>query len=92
MSDKERAYMLANLEVIDGITLFDTLRLENEILSLKPDIYVKAGDYSLEALDPAERSALESVGTKIEFIPFVRGYSTTNLINKITQAAAENSF
>lgn len=91
MSDQERAYMLANLEVIDGIVLFHTPRLNNEILALEPDVYVKAGDYTLESLNPQERAALEAVGAKIEFIPFLKGYSSTNLINKISQAAAANS-
>lgn len=92
MSDQERAYMLSNLEVIDGIIFFNTPRLDQEILALKPDIYVKAGDYSLETLNPQERSALQTVNAKIEFIPFLQGYSTTHLINKISQAAAANSF
>lgn len=92
LNDAERAYMLANLEVIDGIIIFNTPRLNNEILALKPDIYVKAGDYTLETLNSEERSALQTVGAKIEFIPFLQGYSTTNLIHKITQAAAANSF
>jgi D-glycero-beta-D-manno-heptose 1-phosphate adenylyltransferase len=47
---------------------------------LKPDIYVKAGDYTLDKLDPGERAALEKVGAKIEFLPFLAGYSTTRLI------------
>lgn len=91
MSDEERAYMLYNLEIIDGITIFNTLRLDQEILALQPDIYVKAGDYTLETLNPQERSALETVRATIEFIPFLEGYSTTHLINKISQAAAANS-
>lgn len=87
MSDEERAYMLAALEVIDGIVLFDTLRLDKEILALRPDVYVKAGDYTIETLNVQERSALETVGAKIEFIPFLKGYSTTGLIAKIAKAA-----
>lgn len=92
MSDAQRAYMLANLEVIDGIVIFNTPRLNNEILALKPDIYVKAGDYTIETLNPQERAALEAVNAKIEFIPFLQGYSTTNLINKIAKAAAAHAF
>lgn len=87
MTDEERAYMLAGLEMIDGIVLFNTLRLDKEILALKPDVYVKAGDYTIETLNAQERSALEKVGAKIEFIPFLEGYSTTGLIKKISKAA-----
>ena len=87
MSDQERAYMLAGLEFIDGIVVFNTPRLDQEILALSPDVYVKAGDYTIESLNPQERSALEQVGAKIEFIPFLQGYSTTALITKIANAA-----
>lgn len=87
MSDYERAYMLASLEFVDGIVIFHSLRLDIEILELKPDVYVKAGDYTLETLNVKEREALEIVGAKIEFIPFLKGYSTSNLIKNITEAA-----
>jgi bifunctional ADP-heptose synthase (sugar kinase/adenylyltransferase) len=54
--------------------------------ALRPDIYVKAGDYTLEKLDAEERGALAAVGAKIEFLPFLPGFSTTRLIEKIRQA------
>ena len=64
-SEKERAYMLSALEVIDGIFIFDGNRLIDEILQFKPDIYVKSGDYTLDNLDTSEHKTLISVGTKI---------------------------
>lgn len=82
-STEERAYMLASLACIDGIVVFNTPRLTQEILALKPDVYVKAGDYTLEKLDPDERTALEKVGARVDFLPFLPGYSTTGLIEKI---------
>lgn len=87
MLEAERAYMLAGLEVIDGIVIFDTMRLDKEILALSPDVYVKAGDYTLETLNEQERLALEQVSARVEFIPFLEGYSTTGLIQKIARAA-----
>lgn len=87
MSDEERAYMLAGLEMVDGIVIFETERLDKEILALRPDVYVKAGDYTVETLNKEERAALEKVGARIEFIPFLEGYSTTGLIRKIARAA-----
>ena len=86
-SETERAYLLAALTCIDTITIFHTPRLTNEILALKPDVYVKAGDYTIDSLDPNERQALQSVNANIQFLPFLEGYSTTNLIKKIAQAA-----
>jgi bifunctional ADP-heptose synthase (sugar kinase/adenylyltransferase) len=52
-------------------------------LRLQPDVYVKAGDYTLDKLDPGERAALQKVGAKIEFMPFLPGHSTTKLIAKM---------
>ena len=82
-SDDDRAYMLENLTAVSGVTLFDTPRLTEEILALKPDVYAKAGDYTLETLDSEERTALHQVGARIHLLPFVHGFSTTNLIEKI---------
>ena len=83
MSDDERAYMLAGLECVDGVVIFNTERLDREIRALKPDIYAKAGDYSIETLDKSERAALKDVGARIEFIPFIKGYSTTSFLEKV---------
>ena len=73
-------------KVVDGIVVFQNKRLTAEILALKPDVYCKAGDYTLEKLDPDERRALEQVGAEIRFLPFLPGFSTTNLIAKIKAA------
>ncbi len=82
-SDLERAYVLSGLACVKGIFIFKSPRLDKEILELRPDIYVKAGDYTLETLNAEERSALEAVGSKICFVPFLEGYSTTKLIQTI---------
>lgn len=85
-NEAERAYALAATWFIDGIIVFREKRLTNEILALKPDVYSKAGDYTLEKLDPGERGALEKVGARIDFMPFLPGFSTTALIAKIKAA------
>ena len=41
------------------------------------------GDYTIEKLDPSERAALEAAGTEIRFKPFIPGFSTTTIIEKI---------
>lgn len=85
-SEVERAYALGALWFVSGIVVFNTPRLDAEIRALRPDVYCKAGDYTLETLDPTERGALEAVGAKIEFLPFLKGFSTTQLIAKIKAA------
>lgn len=86
LDEKSRAYNLAQLRSVDGIVIFNRPRLTREIKVLQPDIYVKAGDYTLETLDPAERAALVQVGARIMFLPFLPGFSTTALIAKIRVA------
>jgi len=85
-SETQRAYALGALFCVDAVFIFDTPRLDAEIRALAPDVYCKAGDYTLEKLDPSERAALESVGARIEFMPFLPGFSTTALIERIKAA------
>jgi D-glycero-beta-D-manno-heptose 1-phosphate adenylyltransferase len=85
-SEEARAYALGALACVDGIVIFREPRLTAEIRALRPDVYCKAGDYTLEKLDAGERAALEEVGAKIEFLPFLPGFSTTELIAKIKVA------
>jgi len=81
--EHERAVMLCALKAVDAAVIFDSPRCCRELASLAPDLYVKAGDYTLESLDPSERNALTESGSKIVFMPFVAGFSTTNIIEKI---------
>ena len=85
-NEVERAYALGALACVDAIVIFREPRLTAEIRALRPDVYCKAGDYTLAKLDPNERAALEEVGAKITFMPFLPGFSTTTLIEKIKAA------
>jgi len=85
-TESERAYALAALTCVDAIVIFSEVRLTTEIRTLRPDVYVKACDYTLATLDPGEHTALEEAGTSIEFMPFLSGFSTTQLIAKIKAA------
>lgn len=87
-TEQERAYALGALMCVDGIVIFSTQRLTAEIRALRPDVYCKAGDYTPATLDPGERAALEEVGASIEFLPFLPGFSTTRLIEKIKAAGS----
>lgn len=85
-SEEQRAYALSALTCIDAVVIFRTPRLTQEILALRPNVYCKAGDYTLEKLNPEERAALEQVGAQIKFMPFLEGFSTTSLIARIRAA------
>ena len=86
--ETERAYALGALGFVDGIIVFHTPRLDAEIRALQPDVYCKAGDYTLETLDRSERNALKSVNSRIVFMPFLEGYSSTKLIARIKAAGS----
>ena len=86
ISELDRAYLLAALESVGKVVIFDDSRCDVELTALQPDIYVKAGDYTLETLDPYEREALQKSGSEIVFMPFVYGFSTTKIVEKIASA------
>ena len=85
-SELERAFGLAALECVDYIVIFSQPNLVEEIRSIRPDIYTKAGDYNLSKLHFGEKAALDDAKAKIQFLPFLDGFSTTRLIKTIVQA------
>ena len=88
MDEKSRAYTLSQLRSVDGVVIFRGKRLAREIAALRPDVYCKAGDYTLATLDPSERAALEAAGTRVVFMPFLKGFSTTRLIQRLAAAGS----
>lgn len=75
----DRVELLSALRCVDYITIFDSLQATQVIQRVRPILYVKGGDYTLETLDPEETAALSAVGAEIRFLPEVVGYSTTAL-------------
>jgi len=82
-----RAFVLAALAAVDAVVVFGGRRCTAELAALRPDIYVKGGDYTVESLDPDERGALIAAGSEFCFIPFVEGFSTTATIRKMRAGA-----
>jgi rfaE bifunctional protein nucleotidyltransferase chain/domain len=83
---KQRAAVLAALACVDAIVLFPQVRAHRFLAAVRPDVYVKGGDYRPETLVGRERAVLTAVGSHIRILPFVKGFSTTGLIKKIRQA------
>jgi rfaE bifunctional protein nucleotidyltransferase chain/domain len=81
VSQKERAEVLAALEIVDYIVLFDEPDPLRLILALKPDILVKGADWSKGGI--IGREAVEKAGGRVARIPLVPGSSSTNIIEKI---------
>ncbi len=79
--DVDRALVLAGLASVDAVLFFDE-RTPCELLKrVKPQLYVKGGDYDMETLE--ETRLVRSWGGDALAIPFVDGYSTTALVNRI---------
>jgi rfaE bifunctional protein nucleotidyltransferase chain/domain len=82
--ESDRALLLAALQCVDAVCIFPEKRATRFLKTSQPDIYIKGGDYTLDTLDRDERQAVEGAGGQIQFIPFVAGRSTTNLIRKMS--------
>ena len=79
--EKSRLSVLAALESVDYVFLFDEKDPGNWLDKLKTNIHVKAGDYKLSQI--IEKDVVQKNGGKIVIAKVEKGYSTTNLINKI---------
>ncbi len=78
-----RARVMASLEFVDAVILFDEETPFELINFLKPDILVKGNDYTVENIVGAD--VVLKNGGSVETVPLVNGYSTTNVIEKIKQ-------
>jgi D-beta-D-heptose 7-phosphate kinase/D-beta-D-heptose 1-phosphate adenosyltransferase len=81
VGENERARVLAALSSTDAITIFAEETPRELIRSIRPDVLVKGGDYSIATIVGAED--VESWGGRIEIVPTVPGYSTTRTISKM---------
>ncbi|OFX14032.1 MAG: hypothetical protein A2Z18_05985 [Armatimonadetes bacterium RBG_16_58_9] len=83
----ERVEILSALECVDYVTIFTEDTPTELILSIRPNIHVKGGDYRPE--DLPEAGAVRAVGGRIQIVPYTstdtEGRSTTNLIGKIVR-------
>jgi len=80
---RQRAAVIAALACVDAVVIFPQKRAHRFLATVRPDIYVKGGDYRPETLDARERAVLTNLGSKIRILPFVKGFSTTRLIARI---------
>jgi rfaE bifunctional protein nucleotidyltransferase chain/domain len=82
-SEQDRAAVLAALESVNAVCIFHELDARAFLQTVRPDIYVKGGDYTLDTINQDERRLLEELGIKIVILPAVPGKSTSALIQKM---------
>jgi len=80
-SEVDRAAVIAALESVSLVTLFDEPTPLALLELVRPDVYVKGGDYDIERL--AETALVARWGARSLAVPFVEGYSTTSLVKRI---------
>lgn len=79
--ENDRAEILSALSVVDYVVLFGEATAAALITGIKPDVYVKGGDYAIETLPEAK--VVAEYGGKTVLIPMVHGKSSSNVIKKI---------
>ena len=84
--DADRAVVMASQQAVSLVTWFDEDTPLQIIDEIRPDILVKGGDYDMAKL--AESALVATWGGKALALPFVAGYSTTKLVQKIRAASA----
>ena len=80
---EDRAEILCALESVDRVVVFDEPRATSLIETIRPHIYAKGGDYTVDSLNPEERGALENIGAQIEILSLVPGKSTSKTLSKM---------
>jgi D-beta-D-heptose 7-phosphate kinase/D-beta-D-heptose 1-phosphate adenosyltransferase len=89
VSERERARVMAALAAVDAVVLFEEDTPLELIRALKPDVLVKGGDYTIETVVGHED--VLAAGGRVEIVPTVEGFSTTNIVKKLTATSQETS-
>ena len=94
----ERAELLAALACVDHVVIYDTGTAERLVAALQPEVYVKGGDYARPTAEDAaahnpmppkplpEAEVVRSYGGSVVLAPYLAGYSTTELIERILRS------
>ena len=83
-SEAERAYVLAALEAVDAVVLFEQDTPLDLVVALEPDVIVKGGDYSERTIVGAAQ--VRARGGTVVVVPLTPGQSTTSIIEKLRGA------
>ncbi len=86
---EDRAHVLAALSCVDHVVPFDEETPVALVRVVKPDVFVKGGDYTREMLP--EAPVVESLGGRVELLPYVEDRSTSGIIERIREADASTA-
>lgn len=85
VAEEDRAAVLAALECVDAVVIFDEPTPEAVLSRLRPDIFAKGGDYAVA--DLPEAALLRSWGGEVVLLPYLEGRSTTRLLEEVNRRA-----
>ncbi len=88
-TENYRALVLNAIVYIDYIIIFDKKSPISLIEKLKPDYFIKGGDYTIDTIDQKERRVIEDYGGEISIIPAVKGLSSSLIIERILAKSAK---
>jgi D-glycero-beta-D-manno-heptose 1-phosphate adenylyltransferase len=83
--EADRAFVLAALESVDGVCVFTDRTAMRFLRLVRPDVYAKGGDYTIDTINQEERRLVEELGGRVAILPGVPGKSTTALLARIAQ-------
>lgn len=81
LNQQERAEVIAALEAVDYVTVFDEETPREMIAAVLPDVLVKGGDWALDEI--IGREEVEAAGGRVLSLPYIEGSSTTDIIERI---------
>ena len=84
VAEADRAAVVSALRCVDAVAVFDEDTPLELISTLLPDVLVKGGDYHLD--DIVGREVVEEAGGEVRVLPFVVGYSTTKILDRLKDA------
>jgi rfaE bifunctional protein nucleotidyltransferase chain/domain len=79
----DRAEVVAGIAGVDAVLIFSEKRATRFLDAVRPDIYVKGGDYQAEQLDQDELAAVKKGGGIVKVLPLIPGRSTTAVLQKL---------
>jgi len=83
LAERDRASLVASLNCVDMVVIFDEDTPDELLRSIRPDILVKGKDYTLNQV--IGREIVESYGGCVQLVNILKGYSTTDIANKVVE-------
>ena len=82
-NQENRKIVLESLRYVSNVFIYDSIEATEFLKVIKPDIYVKSSDYSIDTMNKSELEVLRSLNSKIYFVSMIPNLSTTNITKKL---------